>query len=252
MKPVTLRFGDCLELMDQLPDGSVDLVLADLPYGKTQNHWDSEIDIGELWKQYKRVLKSNGVVALFGMEEFSATLIVSNLDWYKYKWYWAKDRGTGFLNAKKMPLRKIEEILIFSPAKIGSFTYLPIMTKGKPNHSVGKAEGRDQGEVSRNNNYGNLKKVNTNGDMKYPTTLLEFPRDKEKLHDTQKPVGLAEYFIETYSYTGEVVLDNVMGSGTSGIAALKKGRKFIGIEKDFNYFEVAKNRITEEIKRGIG
>jgi site-specific DNA-methyltransferase (adenine-specific) len=198
----------------------------------TQNKWDNIIPLEWMWSEFNRLLKPNGVIVLHAMEMFSALLMSTNPKQYKFKWYWQKDRGTGHLNAKKMPLRDVEEILIFSPAKLGNFTYNPQMTEGEPCHSVGKAKGKSQREHSRNNNYGEFTKVETEGNMKYPKTLLYFPRDKEKLHETQKPLALAEYMISTYTNEGDIVLDITSGVCTSGLAAERLNRKWINIELD--------------------
>lgn len=195
-----------------------------------------------MWNEFYRILTNNGVIVLHAMEEFSAMLIMSNTKDYKYKWYWQKDRGTGHLNAKKMPLRNVEEILIFSPVKLGQFTYNPQMYEGEPCHSRGKALGKSQEDFSRNNNYGSFKAVETEGNMKYPKTLLYFQRDKEKLHDTQKPLLLAEYIIKTYSNEEDTILDITAGVCTSGLAAERLNRKWINIEKDINYCKKAIER----------
>lgn len=247
---------DCQNVLNKIPDKSINLIYTDLPFGKTQNTWDSIIPAEWMWKEFNRILADNGVVVLHAMEEFSAFLMMSNLKDYKFRWYWQKDRGTGHLNAKKMPLRNIEDILVFSPHKLGNFTYNPQMTKGEPCHSVGKAKGINQSEHSRNNNYGNFKKVETEGDLKYPKTLLYFPRDKDKLHETQKPLLLAEYLIKTHSNENDVLLDISSGVSTSGLACEKNNRYWINIEKDImkdkkskeyicaGYCEKAKNRFN--------
>jgi site-specific DNA-methyltransferase (adenine-specific) len=238
--------------MSIIPEKSVDLIFADLPYGTTQNKWDSTIPLCDsiaygLWYHYKKVLKPNGVIVLHGMELFSATLMLSNPDWYRYKWYWQKDRGTGHLNAKKMPLRDVEEILIFSPVNLGQFTYNPQMTEGEKCHTRGKAVGKTQEDFSRNNNYGSFKAVETEGNLKYPKTLLYFPRDKEKLHDTQKPVALAEYMIKTYTNEGDLILDNTCGSGITLVASQNLKRKSIGIELKEEFCEITKDRLIKVI-----
>lgn len=223
---------DCMNATQYIKDKSVNLIYCDLPYDKTQNIWDSTLPTEWMWKEYYRMLANNGVIALHAMEEFSAMLTMSNTKDYKYKWYWQKDRGTGHLNAKKMPLRDVEELLIFSKVNLGNFTYNPQMTKGEKCHTRGKAVGKDQQDFSRNNNYGSFKAVETEGEMKYPKTLLYFHRDKEKLHDTQKPLGLAEYIIKTYTNEGDSVLDITAGVCTSGLASERLNRRWINIEKD--------------------
>ena len=254
---------DCQNVLNKIPDKSVNLVYSDLPFGKTQNSWDKLIPSNWMWNEFDRILAPNGVVVLHSMEEFTAFLIMSNLKWYKYRWYWEKDRGTGFLNAKKMPLRNIEDILVFSPNKLGNFTYNPQMVEGKACHSRGKAVGKKQEDFSRNNNYGSLEAVQTKGNLKYPKTLLYFSRDKEKLHDTQKPLALSEYIIKTYTNENDVILDISSGVSTSGLAAEKNNRYWINIEKDIikdkktkeyicaGYCEKAKNRINTYLQNKI-
>lgn len=234
---IDLRLGDCLELMKDIPDKSIDMILCDLPYSSkkrktTWNDWDCEIDLEKLWKQYNRIIKDNGVIVLFGSDLFSAELIMSNYKNYKYKWIWQKEMGTGFLNAKRMPLRNFEEILVFYKKQP---TYNPQMRKGFAYITT---------KGSKSENYCSTDKIVTtvsNGE-RYPLTILNFKRDKG-LHPTQKPVELLEYLIKTYTNENEIVLDNCMGSGSTGVACKKLNRKFIGIELDEKYYEIAKNRI---------
>ena len=251
---------DCQNVLSKIPDKSINLVYSDLPFGKTQNSWDKLIPSDWMWNEFDRILAPNGIVVLHSMEEFTAFLMMSNLKWYKFRWYWDKDKGSGFLNAKKMPLRNIEDILVFSPNKLGNFTYNPQMVEGEACHSRGKAVGKKQEDFSRNNNYGSLEAVQTKGNLKYPKTLLYFSRDKEKLHDTQKPLSLAEYIIKTHSNENDVILDISSGVSTSGLAAEKNNRYWINIEKDIikdkkikeyicaGYCEKAKNRIDTYLK----
>ena len=241
VKKVELMYGNCLELMKDIPDNSVDLVFCDLPYSSskrkvTWNDWDCEINLNTLWKEYNRVLKINGVVLLFASDLFSAELVMSNYKNYKYKWIWQKESGTGFLNAKRMPLRDFEEILVFCKKQT---TYNPQMRTGKP-YKVTKG--------SKSSNYCNTDKIVTtiNEGSRYPLTILKFKRDKEKLHPAQKPVALLEYLIMTYTNEDDVVLDNCMGSGSTGVACVNTNRKFIGIEVDERYFNIAKERIKED------
>ena len=231
---VQLYKGDCLEIMKDIPDKSVDMILCDLPYGTTQNKWDSIIPLDKLWEQYNRIIKDNGAIALFAQTPFDKVLGVSNLKILRYEWIWEKEQGTGFLNAKKMPLKNHENILIFYKKPP---IYNPQMKKGKPY------------TLERNTytvNYGKqVDMVRTeNTGERYPLTILKFKRDKEKLHPTQKPVALLEYLIKTYTNEGEIVLDNCMGSGSTGVACLNANRKFIGIELDENYYNIACNRIN--------
>jgi site-specific DNA-methyltransferase (adenine-specific) len=233
----------CQNATIHIPDKSVKLIYCDLPYDKTQNKWDDTISNEWLWSESHRILQDDGVVVLHGMEEFSAMLIVSNLKEYKYKWYWQKDRGTGHLNAKKMPMRNIEEVLVFYKNQP---TYNPQMTEGEACHSVGKAKGISQKEHSRNNNYGEFKKVETEGNLKYPKTLLYFPRDKEKLHETQKPIALAEYIIKTYTNENDLIVDFTSGSCTSGLGAENTNRRWINIEQSSEYCEMGSKRFTQQ------
>ena len=234
-KEINLIQGDCLEKMEEIPDKTIDMILCDLPYGTTQNKWDSVIPLDIIWEQYKRIIKDNGVIALFAQTPFDKVLGISNLKMLRYEWIWEKEQGTGFLNAKKMPLKNHENILIFYKKPP---IYNPQMKKGKPY------------TLERNTftvNYGKqVDMVRTeNTGERYPLTILKFKRDKEKLHPTQKPVALLECLIKTYTNEGEIVLDNCMGSGSTGVACLNTNRRFIGIEKDEKYFEIACNRIKE-------
>lgn len=225
---------DCLKVMPKLPDKSIDLILADLPFGTTRNRWDLVLPFDKLWKQYKRLLKVGGVVALFGDEPFSSSLRLSNPKWYRYDWYWIKNRGSGFLNAKRMPLKAVENISIFYP-KLP--LYNPQMLSGKPY----KAKND-----TKSNNWGSYKTgwVTDNKGIRYPVNAIHFNKLAKTVHPTQKPVDLLEYLIKTYTNEGMTVLDNTMGSGSTGVAAKKLNRNFIGIEKDKKYFEIAKERIT--------
>jgi len=214
--------------------GSVDLILCDLPYGTTQNKWDSIIPLEPLWAEYKRIIKPNGAIILFAQTPFDKVLGCSNLEWLKYEWIWEKDNGTGFLNAKKAPLKIHENILVFYN-KLP--TYNPQMREGKP-YTV-KA-GR------KSSNYGTQIDVTTvNTGERYPIDIIKFNRDKGKYHPTQKPVPLLEYLIKTYTNENEIVLDNCMGSGSTCVASHNTGRRYIGIEKDKDYYDIAIKRLEE-------
>lgn len=227
-----LMKGDCLELMKSIPDASVDMILCDLPYGTTQNKWDSVIPLDLLWAQYKRICK--GAIVLTAASPFDKILGVSNLKMLKQEWIWRKEGGTGFLNAKKAPLKNHENIMVFY-SKPG--IYNPQMRMGFKPYTC--AQGQTKSE-----NYGEQSGAVTVSDgSRYPLTVLDFSRDKNKLHPTQKPVALMEYLIRTYTHEGMTVLDNCFGSGTTGVACANTGRKFIGIEMDEKYFEIAKNRV---------
>ena len=225
--------GDCLELMKEIHDKSIDMILCDLPYGTTRNKWDSIIPLDKLWEQYERIIKDNGCIALFAQTPFDKVLGASNLKLLKYEWIWQKDNGTGFLNAKKMPLKLHENILIFYKKPP---VYNPQMRKGFKPYSQKSGRG--------SSNYGEQVRVITDskGD-RYPVDIVEFKRDKDKLHPTQKPVALLEYLIKTYTNENENVLDNCMGSGSTGVACINTNRNFIGFELDENYFNIAKERL---------
>lgn len=226
-----LMHGDCLELMAQIPDGSVDMILCDLPYGTTQNKWDSVIPFEPRWAHYKRICK--GAIVLAAQPPFDKVLGASNIGMLRYEWIWKKEAGTGFLNAKKAPLKDHENLLVFYAKPT---TYNPQMRTGFKPYKITKG-----GETE---NYGASGVVTTESNGgRYPLTVIEFPRDRDKLHPTQKPVALMEYLIRTYTNEGETVLDNCMGSGTTGVACVNTGRKFVGIEKDAKYFAIASERI---------
>lgn len=224
---------DCLEGMKRIPDRSVDMILCDLPYGTTRNKWDTVIPLDELWGQYDRVIKDNGAIVLTAAQPFTSVLVTSNLKHFKYDITWDKSQVTGFLNAKKMPLRKHEDILVFYK-KLP--TYNPQFTQGKA-YQVTREHGTS--------NYGKQSANKTNNDGKrFPTSLLNIPQIREKGgHPTQKPVALFEYLIKTYTNEGETVLDNCMGSGTTAIACMNTGRNFIGFELDKTYHEKTLERI---------
>lgn len=231
--------GDCLEVMQRIPDGSVDMILCDLPYGTTRNKWDSIIPLDELWAQYERVIKERGAIVLTAQTPFDKVLGASNLRLLKYEWIWQKDAGTGFLNAKKMPLKDHENILVFYK-KLP--TYNPQMRKGfKPYKTK-------QGHLGTNYGPGVESTTVSNGE-RYPITTLKINRDSDKLHPTQKPVALFEYLIRTYTNEGEVVLDNCIGSGTTAVAAINTNRRFIGIEKESEYVEIGNRRISEALAK---
>lgn len=239
----TLLFGDCLERMKEIPDNSVDLVLVDLPYGTTQNKWDSVIDLELMWKQIDRICHNNTPKIMFAQTPFDKVLGCSNLKELKYEWVWEKTTATGHLNAKKMPMKAHENILVFYD-KLP--TYNPQKTSGhKPANSYTKHQ--DDGS-----NYGKTKVGVSGGGQtdRYPRSVQVFKTDKQKvsLHPTQKPVALLEYLINTYSNEGNTVLDFTMGSGSTGVACINTNRSFIGVELDDNYFNIAKDRIDNAVK----
>jgi len=243
MPKIELIQGDCLEKMKDIPDGSVNMILCDLPYGTTACKWDTIIPFEPLWEQYKRIVKENHPILLFGSEPFSSHLRFSNIKDYKYDWYWDKKFGGNFVLAKMMPLKSIETISVFSSGKILP-NYYPIMTTRETPIKQGGTKTSSAIPVVNN------KKTHTGKiyDKKYPATRLDFPKDLgNTVHPTQKPVSLMEYLIKTYTNEGDLVLDNCMGSGTTGVACKNLNRNFIGIELDPEYFKIAEKRINENI-----
>lgn len=238
---------DCLEGMKRIPDKSIDMILCDLPYGTTQNKWDTIIPLDKLWLQYERIIKDNGAIVLFAQTPFDKVLGCSNLKLLKYEWIWQKESGTGFLNAKKMPLKIHENILVFYKKPP---TYNPQMRVGfKP------YKGKVSSKNLSSSNYGEsschtVTEVCYEG--RFPISMVEFSRDKDKHHPTQKPVALLEYLIKTYTNEGDVVLDNCMGSGSTCVAAVNTNRHYIGFELDEKYFDIACQRLDEaEEKVGV-
>jgi DNA modification methylase len=241
---VKLYNGDCLEVMKLIPNKSIDAIITDPPYGTTACKWDSVIPFDLMWTQLNRIIKDNGAIVLFGAEPFSSALRMSNIKNYKYDWIWKKDRTTGHLNAKKQPLRNIEKISVFYKKQT---RYYPIMTIGKKSHSIGKAI--NEKKCKTNNLYGDFKRVNRKGNLKYPRQILDYKKPHPPIHPTQKPVTLIEYLIKTYTQEKETVLDFTMGSGTTGVACCNTNRDFIGIELDNDYFNIAKQRINNENRK---
>jgi site-specific DNA-methyltransferase (adenine-specific) len=242
---------DCLEGMERLlnkyGEGCMDMILCDLPYGTTRNKWDSIIPLGKLWNLYERLIKDNGAIVLTAQSPFDKVLGVSNLKLLKYEWIWKKDKGTGFLNAKKMPLKAHENILVFYK-KLP--TYNPQFWESKPMNSVYKSA------ISNGGNYGEyrpmdrttLSKEELNTTKRYPVSVLNFSSvnnysHEKTIHPTQKPLALFEYLIKTYTNEGDIVLDNCMGSGTTAIACLNTNRRFIGFELEREYFDLSNKRI---------
>lgn len=234
MNNTTLLHGDCLDLMKDIASNSVDMILCDLPYGTTRNRWDSVIPLPSLWEQYKRIIKQNGAICLFAQTPFDKILGVSNLEMLRYEWIWQKEMGTGHLNAKKMPLKSHENILVFYKEMP---TYNPQMRTGFNPYSQKSGRG--------SSNYDEQISVVTKSDgERYPLDVIKFSRDKDRFHPTQKPVALLEYLIKTYTNKDEVIVDNCMGSGSTGVACIHTGRNFIGIELDKTYFNIAQDRIA--------
>ena len=237
-----LMFGDCLERMKEIPNNSIDMILCDLPYGVTQNKDDIMIDPKRLWEQYWRIAKSNAPIVLFGQDKFTAVMMLSDKN-HKYNLIWDKVLTSGFLNANRMPLRSHEDIMVFYRKQP---IYNPQKVKGKPNHSKG-----NQKEMV-NNNYGAFDFVDNKeilGDMKHPKSILTFEKTHPSIakHRTEKPIALLEWLINTYTNENMVVMDNTMGSGSTGVACVNTNRKFIGIEMDEKYYDISCKRITDAI-----
>ena len=263
--------GDCLEIMKNIPDKTIDLICCDLPYGTTDRYggkkvksnrfmsWDNVIPLDKLWVEYKRILKPNGIVCLTADQPFTSQLVMSNLDWFKYELIWKKDITTGFLLANHRPMKQTEDVLILSEggasaaaSKAGtSMTYNPqgliekVVVRKNSKKRLGKFLSNEEFLGKNNSLLGD--KEYSQKYTNYPKEIIEFSMDKDTIHPTQKPVQLMEYLIKTYSNEGEVVLDNAMGSGTTGVACMRTNRNFIGIELDEKYFEQAKSRIEAEL-----
>ena len=242
MSNINLYQGDCLEIMKEIKDKSIDMILCDLPYGTTKCKWDVIIPFDKLWEQYNRIIKDNGAILLFGSEPFSSKLRLSNLDNYKYDIYWVKEKPTNFMQVKRRVGKLTENICVFYKKQC---TYNPQMTKydGKPrtnkvkDGTLGKLTDEQEKKVIEYKDTG----------WRYPTQVWKFQRDclTSNLHPTQKPLLLCEELIKTFSNEGDIVLDNCMGSGSTGVACKNLNRSFIGIELDENYFNIAKKRIDK-------
>ena len=240
---------DCLEGMKYIDDKSIDMILCDLPYGKTACKWDKIIPFEPLWEQYKRIIKDNGAIVLFGSQPFTSMLIMSNLKWFKYEWIWKKNTGSGFATAKYMPMKYHEHILVFGRGRIN---YYPIPTKRNSEESINRSKYAMNVCKDNTSNHIPMKRFKTiyDSETKSPESVLEFksvPNARNKIHPTQKPIALFEYLIRTYTNEGEIVLDNCIGSGTTAIACINTNRNFIGFELNKEYYEIAKNRINKHI-----
>ena len=237
---IWLQQGDCLELMKNIPDKSIDMILCDLPYGTTACKWDNVIPFEPLWELYKRIIKPNGAICLFGSEPFSTALRASNLRMYRYDWIWAKTVASNFVMCKKQPLKKHEIISVFYYKQP---TYNPQFEIGKPYNDVRKGNYRKNISVGDGNKL--IKTPIHNSGTRYPSSVLKFSNGNNRnVHPTQKPVPLLEYLIKTYTNEGETVLDNCMGSGSTGVACVNLKRSFIGIEIKNEYFKIAEERIN--------
>jgi len=236
MDEIKLWHGDCLELMGKIPDQSIDMILSDPPYSTTACKWDVLIPFEPLWSHYRRVIKPRGAIVLTGSQPFTSLLVMSNPEWFRCEWVWFKTAGGGFLNANRYPLKRHESVLVFAPSQP---QYNPQKTTGKPYFCRSSSAGGttfDQSVAGW---------VTDNDGSRFPTSELRFASDTG-LHPTQKPVALFEYLIRTYTNEGETVLDNCSGSGTTGVAAIRCGRRAILIEKEREYYDIAVKRIAEE------
>lgn len=254
-QPITSKiyYGDWVEFINDIPDQSVQLILIDPPYGTTPASWDCKIDVHLMWSHFRRILKPNGAVVITAQQPFTSMLIASNLEQYKYNWIWEKDNGTNFLNSKFQPLKITEDVCVFSSASSSfvkngiTMKYNPQFTEGKP-YSIKSGQQKSNSAVVRGGKGGreDVGGFETVSDGKrYPKNLIKINRDKEKLHPTQKPVALMEYFIKTYTDEGDVVLDCFAGSGTTGVACLNLKRTVILIEKEKEYVDIISKRLNQ-------
>ena len=237
-----IYLGDCLEIMPQIPDGSIDMILCDLPYGTTALKWDSIIPFDKLWEQYERIIKPNGAIVLTASQPFTSALVMSNPKLFKYEWIWDKCQCTNFYNAKRQPLKRHESILVFN-----SNYYYPQKEIIDKNDYRYRKNGRNS-PIKQGGVYGNVKqKLRVETGERFPNSILKFSNTnaKKKDHPTQKDVALFEYLIKTYTNENETVLDNCIGSGTTAIACKQTGRNFIGIEMEQKYFDIANKRLLE-------
>jgi site-specific DNA-methyltransferase (adenine-specific) len=239
-----IYLGDCLDVMKFIPDKSIDLILADLPYGTTACKWDTIIPFKPLWEQYKRIIKDNGAIVLTASQPFTSALVMSNPDMFKYEWIWDKLKPTGMLNASHQPLRRHENILVFCDGKTIYNPQKISNPKGTEKRSLYKYQRENEG----GDTVGEIKQggvsENYEADKLLPVSIQQFSKDNKPLHPTQKPVALFEYLIKTYTNENDLVLDNTMGSGTTCLAARNLNRQFIGIEKEEKYFNIAKERLN--------
>jgi site-specific DNA-methyltransferase (adenine-specific) len=240
---ITLYEGDCLELMKQIPDKSIDAIITDPPYGTTACKWDSIIDFKLMWEQLNRIIKPNGAIVLFGSEPFSSALRMSNINNYKYDWIWEKNKASNFMGAKYSPMKYHEIVSVFSNKK---HNYFPIKWEQKES-MIDKRKTFNSHFVNNETHIGSIiRNRNIDDGSRFPKSIIKIDKKTNgNLHPTQKPVPLMEYLIKTYTNEGETVLDFTMGSGTTGVACINTNRNFIGIEKDDNYFKIAKKRIDD-------
>lgn len=239
-KNIVLYEGDCLVHMNKIAEKSIDMILCDLPYGTTKNKWDTVISFDELWKQYNRIIKNNGAIVLFSSQPFTTKLISSNMKDFRYCLVWEKNKFSDFLNAKRKPMKTNEDMCIFYKKQP---TYNPQYTYSTP-----YTRWNTQNAVDKQTNYGGHKQnVSKSDGKRLPTTVLKFNRVERPDHPTEKPIDLLEWLIKTYSNENELILDNCMGVGSTGVAAKNTNRRFIGIEKDPEYFKKAQNKINPDV-----
>lgn len=255
MSDIKLYNDDCLQVMPTLTENSIDLILCDLPYNTTACEWDKGLPIDKLWRQYNRLIKINRAIVLFSQQPFTSLLITSNLNQWKYNWIWEKDGASNFLNSHYQPMKVTEDVCVFGTGATSyspkqNMVYNPQFSEGIPykitsgmqksdSAVVRGVEGRIKASGFTTINYG----------VRYPKNIIKFNRDKEKFHPTQKPIALLQYLIKTYTNEGDVVLDNCMGSGSTGVACKNLNRNFIGIEKQKKYFDIAKERINNQLSK---
>jgi DNA modification methylase len=242
LKDNSIYLGDCLEIMKHLDAGSIDMILCDLPYQMTACAWDVGVPLEPLWEHYQRIIKKNGAIVLTASQPFTSVLVVSNLKMFKYEWIWDKGKGSNPLLARKQPMKSHESVLVFAH---GQTVYNPQMTEGKP-YTVPRTGGNRTNSIVGNERDAVGFQQSTDSTKRFPLSVQKFSiHCGSKLQPTQKPVGLFEYLIRTYTNEGDLVLDNCAGTGTTGVACLNAGRRFILIEKDQKYYDVTTKRLME-------
>ncbi len=247
-EPYTLMLGDCLERMREIPDGSVDMICCDLPYGTTACKWDSVIPFEPLWAAYRRVCKRNAAIVLTASQPFTSALVMSNTNAFRYQWVWEKSKAGGIFNAKNMPLKQHEDVLVFSEGTCANCSpnRMPYFPQGLTRVDK-EAKNSSRSGTDTIGNRPSRVGAYMQEFSGYPLSVLRIPSESKTVHPTQKPVALMEYLIRTYTNPGETVLDSTMGSGTTGVACMNTGRRFIGIERDETYFAIARDRIAKII-----
>lgn len=246
MSIIKLYHGDCLIEMNKIADKSVDMILCDLPYGVTQNKWDSIIPFDKMWEQYNRIIKDNHAIILFGSQPFTSKLVCSNIDDFKYEWIYKKTIGSNFGNLRFQPMKEHENVLVFGKGRVNYYPIKQERTEGSKNRVKYALKSKPNRSMNYGFNY-NESRIDKFEELRYPSSVQEFNNCRQKLglHPTQKPTDLLEYLIKTYTMEGDTVLDNCMGSGSTGVACVNTKRNFIGIELDDNYFKIAEDRINK-------